>query len=36
MKSLAEGSLSEGQAVNIISTAIGVTKEEAQAIIKGE
>ena len=36
MKSLAEGSLTEGQAINIISTAIGVTKEEAKAIIKGE
>jgi hypothetical protein len=36
MKSLAEGSLSEGQAINIISTAIGVTKDEAKAIIKGE
>ena len=36
MKSLAEGSLTEGQAVNIISTAIGVTKQEAMAIIKGE
>lgn len=36
MKSLAEGSLTEGQATNIISTAIGVTKEEAKAIIKGE
>lgn len=36
MKSLSEGSLTEGQAINIISTAIGVTKEEAKAIIKGE
>ena len=36
MKSLSEGSLNEGQAINIISTAIGVTKEEAKAIIKGE
>ena len=36
MKSLSEGTLSEGQAVNIISTAIGVTKDEARAIIRGE
>ena len=36
MKSLSEGTLTEGQAVNIISTAIGVTKEEAMAIIRGE
>lgn len=30
------GTLSEGQAVAIISTAIGVTKDEAKAIIRGE
>ena len=36
MKSLSEGALSEGQAVNIISTAIGVSKQEAMAIIRGE
>lgn len=36
MKSLSEGTLSEGQATNIISTAIGVTKEEAIKIIRGE
>lgn len=30
------GALSEGQAVAIISTAIGVTKDEARAIIRGE
>ncbi len=36
MKSLSEGSLTEGQAVNIISTAIGVSKAEAMAIIRGE
>jgi hypothetical protein len=36
MKSLSEGTLTEGQAVNIISTAIGVTKQEAMAIIRGE
>ena len=36
MKSLSEETLTEGQAVNIISTAIGVTKQEAMAIIRGE
>jgi hypothetical protein len=36
MKSLSEGGLTEGQAINIISTAIGVTKDEAKAIIRGE
>lgn len=36
MQSLANGSLTERQAVNIISTAIGVTKEEARAIIRDE
>lgn len=36
MKSLSEGSLTEGQAINIISTAIGVTKAQAMAIIRGE
>ena len=36
MRSLSEGSLTEGQAINIISTAIGVTKEEARAIIEGK
>lgn len=36
MKSLSEGALTEGQAINIISTAIGVTKDEAKAIIRGE
>ena len=33
---LSAGILSEGQAVNIIATAIGVTKEEALAIIRGD
>lgn len=33
---LSAGILSEGQAVNVISTAIGVTKEEALAIIRGD
>ena len=36
IKSLSDGALNEGQAVNIISTAIGVTKAEARAIIRGE
>jgi hypothetical protein len=30
------GTLTEGQAVNLISTSIGVTKDEARAILKGE
>ena len=30
------GSLTEGQAVNLIATAIGVSKEEARAILNGE
>ena len=29
------GILSEGQAINIIATAIGVTKEEAKKILQG-
>lgn len=33
---LQAGMLSEGQAVNMISTAIGISKEEARAIIRGE
>ena len=33
---LSAGILSEGQAVNVIKTAIGVTKEEALAIIRGD
>lgn len=36
MGQLSSGALSEGQAVAIISTAIGVTKDEARAIIRGE
>ena len=36
MQQLAAGVLSEGQAINIISTAIGITKEEARAIIAGD
>lgn len=29
-------SLSEGQAINLIATAIGITKEEARAILNGD
>ena len=36
MGQLSSGALTEGQAVAIISTAIGVTKDEARAIIRGE
>ena len=30
------GSITEGQAVNLISTAIGISKEDAKAILNGE
>jgi hypothetical protein len=36
MGQYSSGALTEGQAVAIISTAIGVTKEEALTIIRGE
>ena len=36
MSQLSSGVLTEGQAINIIATAIGVTKEEARAIIEGD
>ena len=36
MGQLASGALTEGQAVAVISTAIGVSKDEARAIIRGE
>lgn len=36
MTQYSSGALTEGQAVAIISTSIGVTKEEARAIIRGE
>nr|DAL09382.1 MAG TPA_asm: hypothetical protein [Caudoviricetes sp.] len=36
MSQLSSGVLTEGQAINIIATAIGVTKEEARAIIAGD
>lgn len=32
----ANGTISEGQAANVIAAAIGVTKKEALAIIRGE
>ncbi|MDL2224670.1 hypothetical protein LJC20_00455 [Eubacteriales bacterium OttesenSCG-928-M02] len=35
MEQLADGKLTKQQAVNIISTAIGITKDEARAIIEG-
>lgn len=36
MGQLSAGALTEGQAIAIIATAIGVTKAEAKAIIRGE
>ena len=36
MGQLSSGALTEGQAVNLISTAIGVTKEEAKGILNGD
>lgn len=36
MSQLSEGTLNENQAVNIISTAIGVSKDKAREIIRGE
>ena len=36
MSQFTAGSLSEGQAVNLISTAIGISKEEARAILNGD
>jgi hypothetical protein len=35
MSQYTAGSLTEGQAVNLISTAIGISKEEARAILNG-
>lgn len=35
MEQYSAGSLTLGQAINIIATAIGVSKEEAKAIIEG-
>ena len=36
MSQFSAGELSEGQAVNLISTAIGINKEEAREILNGE
>lgn len=36
MSQFSAGSLSEGQAVNLIATAIGISKEEAKEILNGE
>ena len=35
-KGLKSGDITEGQAVRILTTSIGVTREEALAIIRGE
>ena len=36
MSQYSAGELTEGQAVNLISTAIGLSKEEARAILNGD
>lgn len=36
MAAVRTGELSENQAVRVISTSIGITPEEARAIIRGE
>lgn len=36
MSQFTAGSLSEGQAVNLISTVIGIGKQEARAILNGD
>ena len=36
MSQFVGGFITEGQAVNLIKTAIGISKEEARAILKGE
>lgn len=36
MSQFTAGSFTEGQAVNLIATAIGVSKEEARQILNGE
>lgn len=36
MSQFVGGNITEGQAVNLIKTAIGISKEEAKAILKGE
>ena len=36
MSQFSAGSLTKGQAINLISTAIGISKEEARSILNGE
>lgn len=36
MSQFTAGELTEGQAINLISTAIGVSKEEARSLLNGE
>lgn len=36
MAQYSSGNITEGQAINLISTAIGITKEEARKLINGE
>lgn len=36
MAQFSSGSLTEGQAVNLVSTAIGISKEEAKSMLNGE
>lgn len=36
MSQYSAGELTEGQAVNLISTAIGISKEDARAILNGD
>lgn len=36
IRQLSVGSITEGQAVRILTTSIGITREEALAIIRGE
>ena len=36
MSQYSAGSLTEGQAINLISTAIGISKDDARSILNGE
>lgn len=36
MSQYSAGELSEGQSINLIHTAIGISKEEAKSILNGE
>ena len=36
MAQFSSGALTEGQAINLISTAIGISKTEAKAILNGD